>query len=85
MHIIPCALFHLLGVGWLALPLNGANRVAKTQAENSTRWESFLVHESTLVVLSVPLSLYFETSLRILYIQVDCSVVQREYWNVMDI
>lgn len=48
--------------------------VSTTQVENSTRWESFLVHESTLVVLSVLFILYFVTSLRILYTQVDCSV-----------
>lgn len=85
MHIILCALFHLLSFGLLTLPLNGANRVSKTQVENSTRWESFLVHESALVVSSILFILYFVTCLGILYIQVDCSVVQHEYLNIMNI
>lgn len=52
MHIILCGLFRDCSFfGLLAFLLSGANRLSKTQVENSTQAESFPVHDSSLLFI----------------------------------
>lgn len=85
MHILLCALFSLIVhfFGLLALPLNVANEYQRPRWKIPLNGKVFPY--MNLVLLFLIFNLYFITNLRILYIQIYCSVVQHEYLTIMNI